>query len=266
MIYCNLRGGLGNMMFQIAGTYSISKDKGVECSFPNLHNHLRFLNLDETYNPKLNHSEEYDIFLSKLNVIHPTGPIPTIEYPFEYSEIPFPDDNFFVSGFFQSEKYFIKYREDILQLFEVVYTIYNQLSKKYPFVNNYQCTSIHVRRGDYVNFSSFHPPLSMTYYNNAIESLNPYTDFFVIFSDDVEWCKNNFVGDKFIFIENEKDYLEMILMTMCKNHIIANSSFSWWGAWLNNYYNKKIIGPKEWFGSSISHNTNDIIPITWTKL
>lgn len=266
MIYCNLKGGLGNMMFQIAGTYSISREKEIECSFPNLHGHLSYLNSDGTYNPKLNHSQEYDIFLSKLNVTHPSESIPTIEYPFEYREIQLPNDNFFVSGFFQSEKYFVKYREDILKLFEVDDSIYNMLSEKYPFINNFKCTSIHIRRGDYVHFSSFHPPQSMDYYNNAIEILNPYTDKFIIFSDDIEWCKNNFIGDEFIFIENEKDYFEMILMTMCKNHIIANSSFSWWGAWLNNYPDKKVVGPKAWFGPSISHNTDDIIPVSWTKV
>ena len=81
-----------------------------------------------------------------------------------------------------------------------------------------------------------------------------------------EWCKKTFVGDKFIFAENDKDYIEMFMMSLCTNNIICNSSFSWWGAWLNTNESKKVIGPKNWFGSMIKHKTDDILPEQWIKL
>lgn len=266
MIYCNLKGGLGNMMFQIAASYSISIDKSIECSFPNLDNHLNYLNLDRTYNPRLNYSQEYNIFFSKLNRISPQYTLPIINFPFEYCNLDLPKDNFFISGYFQSEKYFSKHKNEILKLFEVGHSMYKMLREKYSFINNIKSTSIHIRRGDYVQFQNFHPILPIEYYHNAVEELRNYTDMFIVFSDDIDWCKNIFIGDNFFFVENEKDYLEMILMSMCNNNIIANSSFSWWGAWLNDYSDKKVIGPKIWFGPSINHNTDDIIPFEWSKL
>ena len=89
---------------------------------------------------------------------------------------------------------------------------------------------------------------------------------FVIFSDDIEWCKKNLNISDSLYIENEKDYIEMYLMSLCRNNIISNSSFSWWGAWLNNYQSKIVIGPSKWFGNSINHNTGDILPENWIKL
>lgn len=266
MIYCNLQGGLGNMMFQIAATYAFSKEKNIKCSFPNLDNHLKYLNLDKTYNPKLNYSQEYNIFFSKLIKKSPLYNLPVINFPFEYCDMKLPRDNFFVSGFFQSEKYFHKYRTDIIKLFEIDESVKNTLREKYSFVDNVKSTSIHVRRGDYINLPNFHPTLSVEYYYEAIEQFRDCTDMFIIFSDDIDWCKNTFIGDNFFFVENEKDYLEIILMSMCNNNIIANSSFSWWGAWLNDNTSKKIIGPNIWFGPSITHNTDDIIPHSWMKL
>lgn len=92
------------------------------------------------------------------------------------------------------------------------------------------------------------------------------TDLFIVFSDDIEWCEENLPKDNFYYIKNEKDYIELYLMSMCNNNITCNSSFSWWGAWLNKKEDKKVIGPKIWFGSAINHNTDDIIPQSWIKL
>ena len=89
---------------------------------------------------------------------------------------------------------------------------------------------------------------------------------FLIFSDDITWCKKNFIGDSFIFIENEVDFIDMYLMSMCINNIIANSTFSWWGAWLNKNKNKKIISPINWFGPAKPLNIRDVIPHNWVKI
>ena len=89
---------------------------------------------------------------------------------------------------------------------------------------------------------------------------------FIIFSDDIKWCKNNFIGDKFTFIEGEKDYIDLWLMSLCNHNIIANSSFSWWGAWLNQNPNKKVIAPINWFGPEKKLNPKDIYCKNWIKI
>jgi hypothetical protein len=106
---------------------------------------------------------------------------------------------------------------------------------------------------------------TIEYYNKSIEHLKDITDLFIVFSDDIEWCKNNIKSENIIYIQDEKDYIEIYLMSLCDNNIISNSSFSWWGAWLNRNENKIVIGPKIWFGSEIQHNTSDILPEKWVK-
>ena len=85
----------------------------------------------------------------------------------------------------------------------------------------------------------------------------------MVFSDDLDWCKETFLGNRFTFISGNRDYQDLFLMSMCKNNIIANSSFSWWGAWLNTNLNKKVIAPKKWFGPQLSLSSDDIYPNTW---
>jgi hypothetical protein len=96
---------------------------------------------------------------------------------------------------------------------------------------------------------------------DAMEAL-PRADKYVIFSDDIEWCKSVFVSDNndVVFIENQQNYEDMFLMSFCKHHVIANSSFSWWGSWLNKNPDKQTVMPKNWFGSAVSHDWKDIYP------
>jgi len=265
MIYCHLKGGLGNMLFQIAATKSLSIDNKTDCSFPNLHSHLHYLNSDATYNPSLKHGSEYMSMLKNLNV-NPTTTSNVVRYPFTYVQSPPFDRNVIIEGFFQSEKYFVHNREAILEFIKAPLEIMETIHEKYSDIVNGKSTSIHVRRGDYVNHPNHHPVQSLEYYNNAIDSLKDKTDNFVVFSDDIEWCKNNLKTDGIIYIDNEKDYIELYLMSLCDNNIISNSSFSWWGAWLNQNNKKIVVGPKQWFGSSITHDDSDILPESWIKI
>ena len=105
---------------------------------------------------------------------------------------------------------------------------------------------------------------TLEYYKQALSKL-PDINKVLIFSDDIEWCKQNFIGDRFIFIQ-EEDYISLYLMSLCDYNIIANSSFSWWGAWLNQNPNKVVIAPKLWFGLKSNHNINDLIPSSWIKI
>jgi hypothetical protein len=265
MVYCNLKGGLANMLFQIAATKSFSLDKGVDCSFPNFNTVLDYLNNDTFYNPTLKHSYDYKIFLGHINTSKPKNTIPTYYFPFEYQNIQLPDDEFFIDGFFQSEKYFKHNRDKILEYFKIPKSILKTIQEKYGNLLNKRTTSIHVRRGDYEKHPNHHPMQSINYYLESIEELKKETDLFMVFSDDIEWCKNNIKLANCVYIEGEKDYIELFLMSKCDNNIISNSSFSWWGAWLNANKNKIVIGPKQWFGPAIKHYTGDILPETWLK-
>ena len=262
MIYCNLKGGLCNMLFQMAATKSLAIDNNTYFSFPNLISHLNYLNSDNVFNPKLKHSSEYLILFDKLSYSMIEKNVRVLNFPFEYIEIGKIEDDVLIDGFFQSEKYFKHNRQAILDMF----TFNFELDKKYDFLKKYKTTSIHVRRGDYINYPHHHPTQSLEYFSESIKILERETELFVVFSDDIDWCKENLKLDNIIYIENEKDYVELYLMSICSHNIISNSSFSWWGAWLNENENKKVIGPSKWFGEAISFNSKDILPEEWIKI
>ena len=267
MIYFKLKGGLGNMMFQIAATYSMALSKGVDFGVYDVDEHLNFLNLEGNFNPTLKHSFDYkDLgFFQKLKISTPPANVPYYNYPFHYDGNVPTEDEFILDGFFQSEKYFISHREELLEFFKPNSIIEDHITEHYGGLLNKRTTSIHVRRGDYVRLPSHHPPQSVEYYKYGIELLSEDTDMFVVFSDDIDWCKENINPPNVTYIEGEKDYNEIYLMSKCNNHIISNSSFSWWGAWLNENINKIVVGPKIWFGPAINHNTSDILSESWIK-
>lgn len=265
MIYCNLKGGLGNMLFQISATISLSIEKMDDCSFPNLINQLNYLNGESTHNPHLKHANDYLDIFKNLNTSDILTNTSYVEYPFHYDNKILPEGSVLISGFFQSEKYFLNHKFEIINRLNFKEVCEDYVKNKYNFLNK-KTTSIHVRRGDYLLFPNHHPVQSIEYYNKGIELLKKDTELFVIFSDDIDWCKKNLKLDNSVYIQGEKDYNELYLMSLCKNNIISNSSFSWWGAWLNENENKKVIGPNIWFGNSINHYTGDIIPESWVKI
>lgn len=268
MIHFTLRGGLANMFFQVAAVNAIALSKGTKASFHNLNNQLNYLDRETDFNPHLKHSSEYmklGVFQSMITEKAPEG-LQVHKYPFHY-ENKNVTDNCILDGFFQSEKYFKEYSDEIRELFKPTEEMITEIQVKYGHLFKERTTSIHVRRGDYVRHPNHHPIQPLEYYQRAIELTKNKTDKYVIFSDDIQWCKETFKGDMFIFIEDEKDYIEIYLMSMCNYNIIANSSFSWWGAWLNNNNDKVVIGPRMWFGSAYrTWNTNDVIPENWIKI
>lgn len=265
MIYCNLKGGLANMLIQMAAVKSMAIDNGTDCSFPNLGEQLKLINDEMVHNPKIKHAFDYMLMFDKFNTVLPTSRLPVITFPFEYEKINLPEGSFYVDGFFQSEKYFVHNRKELLEWFKIPEQIKEKIELKYSELLKQRTTSIHVRRGDYLRFPNHHPVQTIEYYNKSIEYLKGDTDLFIVFSDDIEWCKEYIKADNIIYVEDEKDYIEIYLMSLCDNNIISNSSFSWWGAWLNRNENKIVIGPKIWFGPEIQNNTNDILPEKWVK-
>jgi len=258
MISCNLKGpgapggihnfGLGNILFQIATAISLAKDLNTFATFPDL---------------KSSFFGEYQNNI--LAKVHTHGSKPSNNYNeqgFEYSKIP-ETDNITLNGYFQSEEYFAHNRDIILDVLSPSLDVEGHI-KKYSHLFLDKTVSLHIRRGDYVNLQDYHHLLSIDYYESALNEFD--YDRVVIFSDDIEWCKKNTNFKNQVFIEGESDYIDMYLMSKIKNNIIANSTFSWWGAWLNNNEDRKIIAPNKWFGDKNSHtNTKNLIPKEWNK-
>ena len=125
--------------------------------------------------------------------------------------------------------------------------------------------SLHIRRGDYVT-NPHHPLQNLNYYSSALNNFDSNLNV-IIFSDDSQWVKNQdfFESDRFLVSDGGDTYIDLCLMTLCKYHIIANSSYSWWGAWLSK--SEKVISPKNWFSGINSHyNTKDIYCNDWIIL
>ena len=255
MITSNLIGGLGNYMFQLSASHSLAWENNDEAIF-NINDNIKVHNHLSTYK---------DNILRNINFVNtPLNTRVVFNEPFfHYNPIKY-RPNIRLNGYYQSEKYFVKNRDRLLKLYEIDEVSKNYINDKYKIHLNQPTCSIHVRRGDYLNLPNHHPVCELDYYLESIK-LFPNTKFLVV-SNDIEWCKNNFKGADFIFIEDNPDYIDMWLMSLCDNNIIANSSFSWWGAWLNKNENKKVIVPKKWFGQSIKHKTDDLIPSTWIQI
>lgn len=258
MISCYLQGGLGNQMFQVATTLATAKEYGYypvfnfekmclsTCKIHSIDGGNKYYK--ENIFSKLNYSEE--IKISKIYY----------EPSFNYRKIP-RQDNMALHGYFQSEKYFKKHHKLIRETFdvrdeEIINTPYDNLMIGQDVVG------VHVRRGDYLKLKDHHSPCSISYYREASQVFN--NSLFFIFSDDIDWCKKKFnFLPKVIYVENLTSVRSLLLMSRCDHNIIANSSFSWWAAWLNKNKEKKVIAPINWFGPRVSHDISDLLPKEW---
>jgi Glycosyl transferase family 11 len=249
--------GLCNQMFQVAALISHAHDNNLTVTFPQLKT-PQFGGYNENIFSRVN-TEDID-----------TTGFEYLKLPYGYHELP-KRDKIIYRAYMQSEKYFAHNRDLILSLLEPTNDVKEYITSKYGDLLNKQTLSIHIRRGDYVHLPNHHPVTSMYYYieaTNYIISKTPI-DAYMIFSDDIEWCKRTFGDEDHIhYIQGEKDYIDLYLMSMCRHNIIANSTFSWWGAWLNKNPDKIVIAPKaSWFGPARADlDTKDLIPESWIKL
>ncbi len=265
MIAGSILGGLGNMMFVIAAVENLAKANNDVAYYPNVKSHL-----DRVQEARSRIYPNSDVLVTEYLKIfknfkwNDSGE-PTdirISCPFDYGRMNYRRGAIY-HGYFQTEKYFPN-REHILNVFEPSDFVLDHI-RKYGDLFEGETCAIHVRRGDYsLDPQSKHHTKDMNWYNTAINMVN--ADKYIVFSDDVEYAKKNFIGDKFIFV-SDKDYVELFMMSMCKHNIISSSSFSWWGAWLNKNSNKKVIAPMKWFGKiDPGYPDHDIVPNSWTKL
>jgi hypothetical protein len=255
MISANLSGGLGNQMFQIMAAYAHSK---------NVNDDLYF-DFDKCYTPNQgNTSDKYKKNLFKnLKEDKRENYFQFIynEPTFSYRPIP-KEKNLLLNGVFQSEKYFEEYKSDVFKVFNIdldkCKSIRKNLEEK---VKSKNITSIHIRRGDYLTKPNFHTIPNLEYYKMSIKIIGESS--FIIVSDDIEWCKNNFHGDNIFYSDYTNEIDDLYLIMSSDNKILSNSSFSWWGDYLSKY--KGItIAPKIWFGPQGPQDTEDIYNKNWT--
>jgi hypothetical protein len=289
MIAVKLKGGLGNQMFQYAAARSLALEKKtwvyLDPSFlyedakgrwTQREYELDCFNIVYKFERSgrinllrsLNHSarmrrlsESGLWFLPYRNFTEQTGGFNT-----EFFNNPV---NTYLEGYFQSEKYFVKYRDKLLKEFTFHETPSGKSAELLARLQNSRALSIHVRRGDYVSNQSamqFHGFAGEEYYRSAISEMSRSIndiDFCCVFSDDIDWAKQNIkVSMETVYVDwNAKGSEDLRLMMQCKHHVIANSSFSWWGAWLGEKTGSKIIAPLKWFADSKTSDKD-----RWTRL
>lgn len=172
-------------------------------------------------------------------------------------------DDIHLHGYFQTEKYFKHVEKSIRSEFTFRPDIITVAKSYLKDKQEYETVSIHVRRGDYLQFKH-HGTCDLTYYSNALQHFTDKSYNFIIVTDDVEWAKSTFEGaGNFYISECRNQFVDMCIMTLCNHNIIANSTFSWWGAWLNQTSNKKVIAPSKWFGPDVTLNTKDLYISDW---
>lgn len=260
--YLGKMGQLGNQMFQYASLKGIAHESGHSFCIPN-HNEI----FDDGIGNKL-HIEIFKPFVLKnlnelnIQIIDEDRPV-VWEGQFNFNEKLFKNCPDWVSlaGYLQTEKYFKNIENEIREDFAFKDEIKDPCSESISNVEN--PIALHIRRGDFLINSDNHNNLTLDYYSKALEEFESDRNV-IIFSDDTAWCKEQelFSDDRFLVSESGDQYVDLCLMSMCSDFIIANSTFSWWGAWLAN--KGKVIAPTKWFGPNNSHlDTCDLYPEHW---
>ncbi len=294
MIAVKLMGGLGNQMFQYAAARALALEK----------NTWVYLDPSFLYEDAKGRWTQRDYELGCFNIQYKFERSGRIRFlrslnsnrfwrkMSDSSLWPFPYRNFYeasqefhpelfsypkntyLQGYFQCEKYFNLHESIIRRDFEFLEQASGRNEETLQKIKNSFSISLHIRRGDYVTLaaaSDFHSLIGLEYYHAGVEhilSSTKETPHFFIFSDDPKWVKENIIlqGETTYIDWNsgDKGFEDLRLMSNCKHHIIANSSFSWWGAWLNPSKEKIVIAPKKWFADGSAQH--DIIPASWIKL
>jgi hypothetical protein len=275
MITCNLKGGLGNQLFQIFTTISYALEN---------HHPFAFLKQDILGGPIVSRTTYWNTFLKPLqSFLFPSMPqscLQVREEGFQYKRLAVPPEisqsstTIVLNGYFQSYKYFEKH-------YDIIYRLLRIKTHQQRFTHVNECVSMHFRVGDYKYLGHFHPIMNVFYYkqalNHIISETNESNQKVIYFceKEDNEEVLKTIDELKIQFPEctfekaqdNMDDWEEMILMTCCKHHIIANSSFSWFGAYLNENSKKIVCYPSKWFCGHGEHViTTDLFLPSWNKI
>jgi hypothetical protein len=285
MIYSRIRGGLGNQLFQYCMARSLADkletDLGLDIrdfsqDSPYLMG-LKNFNIRANFDPPgmIKHKKNgYIKFL--IDIISRNHKLvykePHLSFDKNYASLP---NRSYLKGYWQSEKYFENNKLNILNDLRIITDQSSQNVEISKQIASNVSVSLHIRRGDYVSNSEYnatHGTCSLSYYKTAVSYLlkNIGKNFTIFaFSDDPEWVYSNLKLPVDIrFVNNnssEYSYEDLRLMSECNHNIIANSSFSWWGAWLNTNNKKIVIAPSKWYANQHIKN-DDIIPPNWIKI
>lgn len=293
MIIVKLIGGLGNQLFQYAFARNLSLAHNVpfkmdvssfaSCKLRKYS--LMDFNIIENFASeselRFTNNKYYEYWKIKvidlLSLYHKRTIIKERQFNYDgdlVNKINFTNNAKYFEGYWQSEKYFFNIKKTIVKDLEIKTSINTENIKNAEFINKSNSVSLHIRRGDYVkdiNTQKYHGSCELDYYLKAVEIIaakitEPH---FFVFSDEPEWVEENFkLKFPATYIKNNdvsKSYEDLRLMSLCKHNIIANSTFSWWGAWLNKNDKKIVISPEKWFKTD-SLNYSDIIPPDWIKI
>lgn len=273
MIIIQLLGGLGNQMFQYAAAKALSLENNQQLvidttafdtyklhqfGLKNFATQLRFYNFISKSRAKLHK------FLGNFTVYK--------EKQFNYNPDFFAQKTttIYLEGYFQSELYFKKYEKEIRSEFEITAPLKRETIQFLDKMKHENAVSIHIRRGDYLQHE-IHNTDKTEYYSLAMQYIETsvFNPVYYLFSDDMNWVKENFkinFETHYVdFNDASTNYEDLKLMSCCKHNIIANSSFSWWSAWLNTNPNKIVIAPQKWFNNE-SRDYSDVLPESWIKL
>lgn len=277
-------GGLGNQMFQYA-IYYMGKKKGydvsADCSFYESNIAHNGLEIEKIFGIELNKTNiQYILYkqdilsktLRKLGLNFSNNDV-IKENKAKYIPNLLTDKNKhkYLFGYWQSEKYFCSIRSEILSSFKFP-NLGEKSQKMLDMIQSTNSIAMHIRRGDYILAKIYENLGESKYYENAMNYFeNRFENItYFIFSDDLTWCKNNLRSNKrAIFVDCNKgrdSFFDMKLMSHCKHNIIANSSFSWWGAWLNDNPNKIVLAPHKWFTRMSGYDDTNIVPESWIKV
>lgn len=284
ILSCKLMGGLGNQLFQIFATISLALSTGKVFLFP-YSDTLTTGMTRPTYWYTLLHGLLNNTTWKTAESDNPRiFSLPEIgEKGFEHDEMVIIRVNLekkpaCLHGYFQTYKYFEKHYETIIQLIGLR-TKQEEIRDKTRLMNGLPTVSLHFRLGDYVSKQSHHPIMSIKYYMGAltriIDELGSETFRVIYFGekDDESTIKiciqiltKKFPYLEFVKADLDEDWEQMLLMSLCDHNVIANSSFSWWGAYFNKNPNKIVCYPTNWFGPALRHNTKDLCPPSWVRI
>lgn len=289
MIVMRLKGGLGNQLFQYAlGRYlSYSKNTTLSLDTSSYHiDRLRVYRLD-CFEIAASASDRLPFFATDGRLKHFNTILQTLKglfskpfqiikeraFTFDASVLEC-SDQAYLDGFWQSEQYFAPIADLIRHDLRLKNPLPSALQALADQIQATNAIAVHVRRGDYVSnpiTTAYHGVCSVQWYADAAKLMLQRVDnpTFFVFSDDYAWVRENIAFDApTVFIPPSPDGQEcndLYVMSLCQHHIIANSSFSWWGAWLNANPNKIVIAPQQWFAAG-KHDTKDLIPPSWIRL
>lgn len=286
----NILGGLGNQMFVYAMYLALKEmhpDEEVylcrrSCNGYPLHNGYELGNVFNVNAPEASLwqliSVAYPYFnyktwqlMSHFMPQRKSMLLGTTLIPFDYGNVTTKDDAFY-DGYWQNEKNFLPIRDKVLKAFTFPPFENERNIELAKLIASKVTVSCHVRRGDYLK-EPVYAVCTEDYYKKAITEINNLVspELYCVFSDDIQWCKDNLInviGDnkEIIFVDwnkGENSFRDMQLMSLCNHNIIANSSFSWWGAWLNNHNDKIVIAPKVWMNKPI---VNSPLCDSWKRI